>query len=412
MKPRGCTAVTTKSGQPDETDERRFGSSWLFVLPWEIHHPGGVNQVVGNLFKEMGEKEKYLPILAISDWQYPKVECAKIDDRLTCHARLRSPWMERAPVKGLVGFLLELPKSIWQWRTFLRKNKTRVINIHYPTLDSFILLFMRWAHLYQGKVILSLHGTDLTNAGKSHGIERLVWKFIVAASDNVVVCSSNLGERFAFYFPRYRTKLVTIHNGVDTESLLQDQDKSFELEPRLMSIPYILNVGTFAPVKGQDILVQAFSHVAKKIADVRLVIIGRSDLAQSKIERLVRNLGLEERVSLFTDVPHERIGAFMRQASLFVLPSRSEGFPIVLLEAAVFNLPVVASNVGGIPEIIEHGVSGRLVEPEDAAQLASSIISLIDDKDECVRLGLALNSKTLSNFRWSDAYTKYARLAN
>lgn len=360
----------------------------------------------------MDENKTFLPYIVISDWLQKQIKCEEIDGRLTCHARLRSPWIDANPLKGLALFFLALPCNIFRWHTFFHKNNTQAINIHYPTQDCFIFLLMRWAYLFHGKVILSLHGTDLENIKMSKKINRLVWNFIFAAADCIVVCSADLGKRFTLSFPQYESKLTLIHNGIDFESMQRDQDNTFELEARFISTPYILSIGTFSHIKGQDILIKAFAKIAIKNIKLHLIIIGRYSDQLASITQLIRNLNLEDRVTLLTDVAHKRIHAFMQHALLFALPSRSEALPIVLLEAAAYGLPVIATNVGGIPEIIEHGVTGRLFEPEDIAGLENGITILIDDNEASLQLGTALKSKVFEYFRWADAYEKYMQLVH
>src|SRR5690606_25667459 len=123
-----------------------------------------------------------------------------------------------------------------------------------------------------------------------------------------------------------------------------------------------------------------------------------------------RERGLVGRVHLFPDIPHAQVANFFRAASLFVLPSRQEPFGIVLLEAGAFGLPVVASRVGGIPEILTDGATGRLVAPGDAEELAASMRSVLTDRVTSVEMGERLRRHVFSRFAWTTAYEKYIAL--
>lgn len=142
-------------------------------------------------------------------------------------------------------------------------------------------------------------------------------------------------------------------------------------------------LGRLEPEKGFDVLLDA---VAQLPPEVRLVL-GGSGLEQEALAAQVDALGLQHRVTLtgfVADVP-----AFLGQTGIFVLPSRSEGLGLVLLEAMAAGRPVVASRVGGIPEVVLDGETGLLVPPEDPGALADAIRRLLEDPSLAQRLGEA-----------------------
>jgi len=101
---------------------------------------------------------------------------------------------------------------------------------------------------------------------------------------------------------------------------------------------------------------------------------------------LIDSLGLSERVTIFKDVPHEQIPAFLFQAQLFVLASRREGHPLAVIEPGTAGLPVVCTRAFGLWQLISEGLAGRIVEVDDVAGLAHAIIDLLTHPDEAKRL--------------------------
>lgn len=134
---------------------------------------------------------------------------------------------------------------------------------------------------------------------------------------------------------------------------------------------HLLFVGNLVPVKGVDVLLQACSELPPAVGAWQLHVIGDGPQRAALI-RQAQSLGLGERVTFHGSLPHEQLPDWFRAADLFVLASRSEGIPNVLLEAMGCGLPFVATRVGGIPEIADLGDS-RLVSPERPLELAAAI---------------------------------------
>jgi len=147
--------------------------------------------------------------------------------------------------------------------------------------------------------------------------------------------------------------------------------------------PVVLFVGNLAPEKRIDRLVSAFSRVHEKVPDARLWLVGEGP-ERSKVEALVRELGLQRVVSLIGQTTD--VASYYAASDLFALTSDSEGIPAVVLEAAYFRLPVVATDVGLVRECVRDGESALLVRP-DAAELGDALGRLVRDVDLRRRFG-------------------------
>jgi glycosyltransferase involved in cell wall biosynthesis len=157
----------------------------------------------------------------------------------------------------------------------------------------------------------------------------------------------------------------------------------------------MLAVGNLYPVKGHDVLVRAFAAIAGTPAGSawRLAIAGRGE-TEAPLRRLAAEVGVADRVQLLglrSDVPD-----LLAAADLFVLPSRSEGLPLALVEAMGASLPIVASDVGGISEVVTRDVEALLVPPDDPECLAAALASLLGDASRRAALGRAARVRATS----------------
>jgi glycosyltransferase involved in cell wall biosynthesis len=153
-------------------------------------------------------------------------------------------------------------------------------------------------------------------------------------------------------------------------------------------------IGTIAelhPIKRLNRAIDAVSALIKEFPTVRFIIIHDGEL-RAQLEQQVKDLGLQEHV-FFTGIIEEA-ARFLPAFDLFVLPSKSEAFPYVLIEAGHAQLPVVATEVGGIPDIIENGTNGILVPPENTPALTEALRTLIRDEELRSRLARAHYEKT------------------
>ena len=157
----------------------------------------------------------------------------------------------------------------------------------------------------------------------------------------------------------------------------------------------VIAVGRLVPQKGHDVLIRAFRTVVRDVPDARLLIVGDGE-GRASLAALIRACGLEGCVTLAGHRPD--IASLLRGATVLAHPSRWEGFGLVLLEAMAVALPVVATRVSAIPEIIEDGVSGLLVPADDEHALASALVRVLRDHDLARRLGAAGRERQAREF--------------
>jgi glycosyltransferase involved in cell wall biosynthesis len=312
------------------------------------------------------------------------------------------------PFKRILSWFLAWNEN----RTILRLIRTlniRVVNLHFPTLAG--EMFVGRPCTVSGRpvtVIFSLHGMDIAWGAANWSSEYLKLYVSMLARGSAVVAVSQaftdlVTKRLA---PELAGKVFVIHNGVTAESI-----QSYEPIDGALPARYILNVATFEAKKGQCYLLDAFSKIADRYPDLQLVLVGKKAGVLNNLVDQVSLLGLKKRVLFLIDVPHAKIGALFASATLFCLSSLAEPFGIVLLEAGVFSLPVIATRVGGVPEIIRDNEDGILVDCGDTSQLAESMSALLDAPDRAMALGASLHNRVIQQFSWREAAERYVALA-
>jgi glycosyltransferase involved in cell wall biosynthesis len=398
----GVAKRASGRGNPDAYDNREVITplpGYLLVLNWPVSIPGGVNEAVLGLAQDL-KAHGYHPIIGVASWSkdaQPE-EFRGID---VASLRLREPFAEGAGLRLLPGFLRTLIADARALLAFLRFHNIQVVNSCFPSLNISSLLLLKSLGAYRGKLILTFHGADIQLIGRTSGLLRKVWLRVIGQADGVAACSEALRREVLRVAPGAR--VVTIHNGVDRALFACAR----EPRPRLRRI---LHIGKFEHKKAQDIVLQAFRRILRDFPDARLQLVGAEGPALAETRMLISGLGLAQSVELHVNAPHEQVPAFMQAADIFVLPSRLEPFGIVLLEAGVSGLPVIATRVGGIPELIEHEQTGLLIAPDDAAALESAIRRLMADRPLAEALARRWQQRVLATWSWRTTGQKHIEL--
>jgi phosphatidylinositol alpha-1,6-mannosyltransferase len=178
---------------------------------------------------------------------------------------------------------------------------------------------------------------------------------------------------------------------------------------------WLLSVARFAPHKGIDTVLRALARLQGTESDVRYVIAGGGD-GRRELEALVRQLKLEKRVRFLTGVPDADLPALYNLAQVYVGVSRRtahgvESFGIALAEAQSSGLPVVAGRSGGVPEVVRHGETGLLVEPESVEETAEAIRTLLRDPARARALGAAGRREIERYYNWDRATADLVAIA-
>lgn len=203
-------------------------------------------------------------------------------------------------------------------------------------------------------------------------------------------------------------KLAVIANGIDMGCYTEPCDTS--AVRRALGIPdgapVIGTVGRLSEIKRQDVLIRAFARVRERVPGAHLLLVGDGPL-RAELTALSGRLGLTSCVHFAGYQDHTT--PYLQTMSCFALPSRSEGMPQSLIEACAAGVPVVASRVGGIPELIEHDRTGLLVESGDEGALTDGLMTLLATPDRARALSAAAREKALARYHVGRMAAEYHR---
>jgi len=221
-------------------------------------------------------------------------------------------------------------------------------------------------------------------------IRKFIWYTIIFS--HKTICVSEKTKRDVSWMPFIKKKLCVIYNGVE----------NFELVPRTDSTFTVGAISELHKVKGLDILLRAWRDFIQG-KQAKLMIIGEGE-ERKNLEKLVSDLKISDSVIFrgFVDNARTQLSTF----DIFVLPSRSEAMPYALLEAGFAGLPVIATKVGGIPEIIENEKNGLLIEKENPKQIIEALNKLYENKNLRDTLGTNLKQTISTKFSISQMLQK------
>ena len=189
-------------------------------------------------------------------------------------------------------------------------------------------------------------------------------------------------------------KVHVVHCGVDPTVYAASEASTQGRAPGAIDI---LCVGRLVHHKGQSLLIRSVAELVRRGIDARLVLIGDGP-SRGSLEKLVATLGLTGRVSVLGSVGQDEIQAHYLSCDVFCLPSFAEGIPVVLMEAMALQRPVVTTAVMGIPELVEHDISGLIVPPGNADALVAAVCALADNPARRREMGSAGRAKIVAEF--------------
>ncbi len=251
-----------------------------------------------------------------------------------------------------------------------------------------------WAALFDGffgakigrvpVVVHTEHGKDVEDFVQIQ--QRRVWarRLITPFLDQMIAVSDDIKKQFVNVTGLKAEQIVCIHNGIEFHDVeINYKEKRKEIGVKDIEI-LIGAVGRLESVKNYDVFIQAAELVLKEYPLVKFILIGDGTLKE-KLQSLTTKLGIEKSVLLLGE--RNDVDELLKVMDIFVLPSRSEGLSIALLEAVANKLPIVATNVGGNPEVVIDGKTGILIPSGDVSSLVRAITELLKDEDRRKNMG-------------------------
>jgi len=281
-----------------------------------------------------------------------------------------------------------------------------IICTNWNTLGAEALLLRRTTGIPYFVVV---HAMELVTGGsdlRDRFRKCMMMKVLLGSSGIIAV--SRFTKKLLVDLGLEEEKVEVVHNGIDLEAARMSAGAQ-RPGTRGKGVKTILTVSRIERYKGIDRFIRLVPEIERRAGRVVYVVVGDGPF-RSELERIVEDSGLSDRVILAGRVSDERLVEYYRRADLFVLPTieewdaatgkliSAEGFGLVLAEASSFGIPVVASRSGGTVEVVEDGVTGFLVEPEDDERMVRTVTSVLLDPALSTRLGEAGRKKAFEQF--------------
>jgi len=340
-----------------------FQKKIFFYTDTPIH--GGAERLMLLLAKNL-DKEKYQVQLVCSNYKQLNEWCKE--------------WIaEGFKVHRLKVAHKHDPRHRSQLKKIIRKEKPHLVHVHLWNPGSCRYAFGS-INKKNTKIITTEHDpfplTSLKNRLKKKTLKKI---------DHVVAVSHANQELLLKLYPELKNKISTIHNGIDLEKFekslihFSNQYKA-RIKDQLFHASnddtIILSIAALHTRKGLNYLMEAFKNIHIKNPDTKLVIVGEGP-ERKNLTKLIKILELDNDVMLIgeqSDIPQ-----ILKSSDLFVLASVKEAFGLVLLEAMAAQVPIIASDVGGIPEIVQDNKSGLLVKPGNIEELTNQLQIALDN---------------------------------
>lgn len=357
----------------------------LFVTPFFAPQTGGVATYLEDLRRFLSQQGHEVFVLRLGEARSLR-PCRVTQDSRVYELYLRDPWIAGAQVRSLIAFAIYFIPTLWMLVRFVREKRIQLISLEYPL--GFVLYFLVLRALTGVKLVVGLHGDDVLSIDALPVHERRIVSRSIREADWVLAHSASLLHHTQERVGIKPGRSSVLPCGIDCQQLRMHAS----VLPPVAGQPFLLTVAKLYKRKGIDVLLQGLSRISDRLGTAQVLIVGDGPEREG-LERSAAELGLLSIVRFVGDIPNTLVPAYFRDCQFFVLPSRSEPFGIVLLEAMTFGKAIVATRVGGIPEFVTDGEAGLLVPAEDADALAAAILCLNDDtvsRDRLGRQGLSL----------------------
>ncbi|MFJ8634584.1 glycosyltransferase family 4 protein [Streptomyces sp. NPDC093568] len=366
------------------------------VAPYYPPKIGGVEQYAARVAAAVAASDDLRPVV--------------ITTRLDGGLRTTVTTEDGIPVVRL-GVWLKLSNTplspLWplQLRRWLRRTRAEVVNVHAPVPG---LGDLAVAVAGRRPTVLTYHAGSMHKGEADSGTaDRLIGLYERAVLPRVFARARRLVAVSPVSLADGHPHTVRISPGVDTDRFTPGEPAS--RRPR--TIVYVGRMDRSSAWKGVDVLVRAFARLAREVPDARLRLVGDGD-ALPGLRALAAELGVADRLQTPGGLSGEALTDAVRTAAVLALPSlgEAESFGMALVEAMACATPVVGSDVGGIPHVVDEGETGLLVPPGDPDALAAACAKLLADGDLADRMGAAGRRTAEERYAWPKLTARYLDL--
>jgi N-acetyl-alpha-D-glucosaminyl L-malate synthase BshA len=257
-------------------------------------------------------------------------------------------------------------------------------------------------------VVTTLHGTDITLVGRDPSFLPIT-RFGIEQSDAVTVISRYLRDATHETFCT-GCSIEVIYNFIDANYYRRVPNPALKRELAPGSEKILLHISTFRPIKRITDCIEIVARICERnLFPVKLIMCGDGP-ERADAETLAARLGVGNRIEFVGKQPQPRILEYLSAADLLLLPSQSESFGLAALEAMACEVPVIATRVGGIPEVVEEGETGYMLDVGDVAAMADAAMKILTDPQEHMRLARRGREVAVARFSTEKIIPQYEEL--
>lgn len=307
----------------------------------------------------------------------------------------------RIPGKWFHGF--SCFSQYWGLRktvsAIIKDFNPHIIHAHAATIAGYVGFML--SRKYNLPLICTLHGSDIYVYPHYDLLSMNITKKLISEADQLVSVSNALKTE-ANNIAKPKKEIRVIYNGCDSTTFVCNKEarKHIRTEFGISEHDKVLVfIGRIEENKGVFELLESFKRLHLLHPDLHLMLVGHCP-GSNPLDMILPSSKLSERIHVVGKQPHGEISYYLSSADIFILPSYSEGLPMVVLEAMACSLPVIATRVGGIPEAVEEGKSGILIDKKNVDSLTDAIEYLITNGDMALRMGNYGHEVVKHKFSW------------
>ena len=331
-----------------------------------------------------GGGERYLELL------FERLDRARYRALLICPEP--GSFVGRMKERGVETHLVHLaplfnPIALWRLTWLLARERVTILQTHGARANFYGRIAGRLAGV--PVIISTVHNSlkDYEVRSFRRGLYTFLLRLTLPLVHRIICVSDSNRRDLIDECPAAAARIQTVYNGVDPSAFLLQPDRTkVREELGIVSGPVLITIARLTEAKGHRYLLQALPRLLETWPQLCCLFVGEGELHDT-LQRMAMDLGVE-RSCRFVGI-REDIAEILAAADVVVLPSLSEGFPFVLLEALAMGCPVVASQVNGVPELIEDHKTGLLVPPRDPQALATAIREVLSDSTAASKMGAA-----------------------
>lgn len=350
----------------------------LMVTEWHPLTIGGVQRHVKELAENLIEKGFEVTIIT-------KTNNKKLNKK---HGKIPIIEIEHAtPIQSILT-----PPSPNKLKEAIMKYSPDIIHVHHAFTPTPLLTLYIADKMEKPKILTnhSIAGNSILTLMSCKGLKFL--KYFISRADKIISVSK-CAAKFIEKLLGSEVESIIIPNGVNVNRFKPSEKEADK--------PIVLFVGRLVHRKGVHILIKAFTKVVKEIPEAKLVIVGEGYM-KPILQMISKQLKIKEKVKFLGEIDEEKLLKTYQKSRVVVIPSLyRESFGIVALEAMATGKPVIATRVGGLPEIIKDGINGLLTQPGNPTELAEKITLLLSDKSIANKMGVMGRKIAVEKYSWN-----------